>query len=72
MELNGVTISESDNYVASGDSGKHLEFLEEVMELRGEIHHLENSPNPDRAQVQQLWNANNGKKDCCVSVHVPL
>ena len=55
-----MTISESDNYVASGESGQHLEFLEEVMELRGEIHHLENSPNPDLAQVKQLWEKNNG------------
>lgn len=75
MELNGVRMSESDNYVASGDDGKHLKFLEEVMELRGEIHHLENSPTPDIALVKRLWNDNNGKKapffyttNCCVCV----
>lgn len=68
-------MSESDNYVASGDDGKHLKFLEEVMELRGEIHHLENSPTPDIALVKRLWNDNNGKKapffyttNCCVCV----
>lgn len=60
MELHGVTISETDNYVAAGDSGKYLDFLEEVMELRAAIHSLGNSPNPDLAHVKKLWEDNNG------------
>ena len=60
MELHGVTISETDNYVAAGDSGKYLDFLEEVMELRAAIHSLGNSPNPDLAQVKELWRDNSG------------
>lgn len=61
MELHGVTISETDNYIAAGDSGKYLDFLEEVMELRAAIHSLENSPSPDTAQVKKLWEENSGK-----------
>ena len=65
MELHGVTISETDNYVAIGDSGEYLEFLEEVMELRAAIHTLENSPDPDLARVKQLWVENSGRHAPC-------
>ena len=60
MELHGVTISETDNYIAIGDSGEYLDFLEEVMELRAAIHSLENSPSPDLAQIKKLWEENSG------------
>ena len=60
MELHGVTISETDNYVASGDSGEYLDFLEEVMEVRAAIHSLVNSSDPDLERVERIREQNNG------------
>lgn len=70
MELHGVTISETDNYVATGDSGKYLDFLEEVMELRAAIQCLENSPSPDLAQIKKLWKENSGRHHGIMQTYV--
>ena len=57
-----MTISETDNYVASGERGRHLDFLEEVMEVRAEIHSLEKSTGDrDLARAKQLWEESNCK-----------